>query len=374
MQTINLWSVNQSGPDGPEAVPLETVQSSETERMLEDLLVRSPELLGNDVVLVGRQVSTEGGPLDLLGVDDDGRLVVFELKRGVLTREAIAQVLDYTSDLAGMDANRLARLIEDSSGRGGIEQRTDFLDWYAREYPGAAGPLARPPRMVIVGLGVDERTRRIANFLAASGLDVQLLTFHAFRAAGALLLARQVESEAPPPPLGDVSQGKEENRRALHELANSQGVKDLLEEVAGFITARLPGVYVWPGKTAYSFNLPEQTAEGRPTARSYATLYVDTRRKNLLLLQLPPRSAEAAPAEAASFVQAHPETRQPGSTSVALEAAISHASWHPMQSALDTFFRAVASGRASLQARNALAATESAASESNQTGSILAQE
>jgi len=370
MQTINLWSVNQSNPGGPEAVALESVQSSETERLLEDLLVRSPELLGNDVVLVGRQVSTEGGPLDLLGVDDEGRLVVFELKRGVLTREAIAQVLDYTSDLAAMDDNRLARLIEDSSGRGGIEQMTDFLDWYARGYPGAVGPIARSPRMVIVGLGVDERTRRIANFLAASGLDVRLLTFHAFRAGNALLLARQVESEAPPPPPGPGAATKEDNRRALHEFADSQAVKDLLEEVAGFISARLPGVYVWPGKTAYSFNLPEQTAEGRPTARSYATLYVDHRRRNLLLLQLPPRSAEAAPHEAAYLVQAHPEIRQPGSTYVALEAPISRESWNAMQPSLDAFFRAVASWRASLQARNALAATESEAPESHEAASL----
>ncbi|HEX8273059.1 MAG TPA: endonuclease NucS domain-containing protein [Longimicrobiaceae bacterium] len=373
MQTINLWSVNQSGPGGPEAVALESVQSSETERMLEDLLVRSPDLLGSDVVLVGRQVSTEGGPLDLLGVDDEGRLVVFELKRGVLTREAIAQVLDYTSDLAAMDTNRLARLIEDSSGRGGIEQMTDFLDWYAREYPGAAGPLALPPRMVVVGLGVDERTRRIANFLVSSGLDVQLLTFHAFRAGSALLLARQVESEAITTAPPASAPGKEDNRRTLHELADSQGVKDLLEEVARFISARLPGVYVWPGKTAYSFNLPEQTAEGRPTARSYATLYVDTRRKNLLLLQVPPRSTEAAPQEATLLVQAHPEIRQPGTASVSLEAPISRGTWAAMQPALDSFLKSVAAGRAAVQAKAALEATESEVPASDEVSATMSQ-
>ena len=49
--------------------------------------------------LVGRQTPTEGGPLDLLGVDEDGRLVVFELKREMLSREAVAQVIDYASYL-----------------------------------------------------------------------------------------------------------------------------------------------------------------------------------------------------------------------------------------------------------------------------------
>ena len=56
----------------------------------------------NGLTLIGRQVSTDGGTLDLLGIDADGRLVVFELKRGTLTRDAGAQVRDYASDLAAL--------------------------------------------------------------------------------------------------------------------------------------------------------------------------------------------------------------------------------------------------------------------------------
>ena len=120
MKSIQLWSVEQK--EGLKAVPLESVDSSETEAFLEELLVQSPDLLIPDGTLVGRQLPTEGGPLDLLGVDSDGRLVVFELKKGTLTREAVAQVLDYASDLAGRDPETLARLIEEHSGKRGIEE------------------------------------------------------------------------------------------------------------------------------------------------------------------------------------------------------------------------------------------------------------
>lgn len=316
--------------------------------MLEDLLVSSPELLDPDLTLVGRQVPTEGGPLDLLGVDGDGRLVVFELKRGALTRDAVAQALDYASDLAMMDATRLARLIEDSSGRGGIEKLADFLDWYGREYPTSQGPLAQPPRMVLVGLGADERARRIVNFLAQSGIDVQLLTFHAFRTNGTLLLARQVESETPAAIIGPVG-SKEENRRALHELADASGARELLEDVAAFLVQHLPGLYPWPGKTAYSFSLPEQTAEGRPTTRTYATLYVDAKQRGSLLLSLPPRTAEIAGDEIEALAAAPSQVRRPGTSQVALDVKITRATWPALQPLIESMLRALAQNRAASQ-------------------------
>lgn len=343
MQTIQLWTVNQA-PGVTHAVPLEPVASSETERMLEELLVRSPELLDPDLTLVGRQVPTEGGPLDLLGVDGDGRLVVFELKRGALTRDAVAQALDYASDLAMMDPSRLARLIEDSSGQRGVEKIPDFPDWYGREYPTSPGPLAQPPRMVLVGLGADERARRIVNFLAQSGIDVQLLTFHAFRANGALLLARQVESEAVSSPVNSGGT-KEDNRRALQEHAGKYGATELMEEIAKYLVDHLPGLYPWPGKTAYSFSLPEQTAEGRPTTRTYLTLYVDTKGRGALLLNLPPRTAEAAPAEVEALGASGSGIRRPGTSSVAVEVRITRETWPALRLPLAELLRALATNR-----------------------------
>ncbi len=61
-------------------------------------------------------------PLDLLGVDEDGRLVVFELKRGTLSRDAVAQIIDYASDLDSKSDSTLAEHISDNSGVGGIER------------------------------------------------------------------------------------------------------------------------------------------------------------------------------------------------------------------------------------------------------------
>ena len=95
MDEVKIWSV-----DGDSNVePLARKGQTDTESLLEETLVRNPDLLIPGLRLVGRQTPTAGGPLDLLGVDEDGRLVVFELKRGTLSRDAVAQIIDYASDL-----------------------------------------------------------------------------------------------------------------------------------------------------------------------------------------------------------------------------------------------------------------------------------
>lgn len=117
---IGIWSMTRSDQGQEVATPLEELQSTETEQRLEDLLVASPDVLVKGLRLIGRQVQTSGGPLDLLGVDPDGAIVLFELKRGTLIREAVAQILDYAADLLERDSDDFANLIESSSGRSGI--------------------------------------------------------------------------------------------------------------------------------------------------------------------------------------------------------------------------------------------------------------
>ena len=103
-------------------------------------MVQNPEMLGSGLKLVGRQTRTQSGWLDLLAVDQDGRLVVYELKRGTLARDAVTRVLDYASDLDAMSAGDLAEHIVQRSGSGGIQGIDDFEQWYADNTASAARP------------------------------------------------------------------------------------------------------------------------------------------------------------------------------------------------------------------------------------------
>ena len=351
VKRIQLWHVARNGAR-VSAAPVDEVVNTETEELLEEMLVASPEILEIDLKLIGRQVPTDGGPLDLLGIDQNGQLTVFELKRGTLTRDAVAQALDYASDLKTYDRERLGALVHEYSGRLGIEKIEDFEDWYSREYPGSADALTMAPRIVLVGLGADERARRIVQFLAERGTEIQLLTFYGFRRDEQLFLAR--ESVTPSVRGGIRTPGavatKESNLEVLKGRAKELGLFDLLEQVRAFVEKGL-NAYCWPGKTAYSFSLQALTDEGRPTSRSYATLYVLEAPTPGLSLCFYPRATEAAGSEAtAAFIDAV-QGAESRSKSYELEIRVTKPKWETLQQHLSPFLSAMVSGwRANMSA------------------------
>ena len=214
LEQIKLWAMDGVGG----AEPLPSAEQTKSERLLEETLLDNPDMLMPGLTLVGRQTPTEGGPLDLLGVDDDGRLVVFELKRGTLSRDAVAQIIDYASYLDSMTDQELANYISDRSGSHGTERIEDFDEWYDGKSGGQDIGSLKPVRMVLVGLGVDERTTRMVRFLAAGSIDVSLLTFHGYSYDGRTLLARQVQVEAIPEPEEKRQRGRRLGRRQRREL------------------------------------------------------------------------------------------------------------------------------------------------------------
>ncbi len=239
MDEVKIWAL-----DGDSNVtPLASKDHTDTESLLEETLVRNPDLLIPGLRLVGRQTPTEGGPLDLLGVDEDGRLVVFELKRGTLSRDAVAQIIDYASDLNAKNDVALAEHIAANSGVGGIERIEDFEEWYGENTDGQSLDSLRPLRLFLIGLGADERTERMVRFLAENtGMDISLLTFHGFAYDGKTLLARQVEVEAAAEtgPRRRRRLSVQERRERLNKKIEDSGVSETFSAVQGMFEASWP--------------------------------------------------------------------------------------------------------------------------------------
>ena len=256
-EELRLWSVGESG----EVEPLSPLQQMPTEMALEELLVRNPEMLGSGLKLVGRQTRTQSGWLDLLAVDQDGRLVVYELKRGTLVRDAVTQVLDYASDLAAMSDSDLAEHIARRSGSDGIQGIDDFEQWYADNFGGDDLSRLLPPRMVLVGLGVDPAAERMAKFISGGPVDLSVVTFHGFTRGEEKLLACQLEVEPGP---RRRSATIKKRHQALREYLTDNGYEPLFDRIHDDICKLLPerGVKEWPGSTGIGFHLTEPDVAG----------------------------------------------------------------------------------------------------------------
>ncbi len=345
MQEIRLWSLEKIAEAKLKAVSVAAIRNTKTEEMLEELLVDQPELLLPGLTLVGRQVPTKGGPLDLLGIDGDGRLAVFELKRGTLTRDAVTQAIDYASDLNEMEMDSLFKHIEECSGRYGIDKIDSFEDLYNQNSPGSDA-LQEKPKIVMVGLGADERAIRMVNFLADTGLDIQIITFHAFERDGRLFLAKQVESTAPSLRAGAGAQRRtrKDNYEMLFANAEELGVRDLLDNVRNYFKTKLPHeMYEWPGKESCSFYLPEKTERGNMTPRVYFSVYLRWHEPKKLRLILNKRVAEVAGDETEEFQKRIPEsTLNEKYDQVELDFGMSH--WDKLSSSLNSLLPAVERG------------------------------
>ena len=273
MEEVQLWSL-----DGDDAEPLPTTSHLESESRLEDILANNPDMLIEGLTLVGRQTPTEGGPLDLLGVDEYGRLVVFELKRGALSREAVAQVIDYASYLDAMDVTDLANHISERSGTGGIEEIENFEEWYDNQPFEVEGLDALlPPRLFLVGLGADDRTERMVKFLADnSGMDISLLTFHGFEHDGKTLLAKQVEVEGEMTSLDSPQRRTRrratiaERRRQLDARINEHGLQDLFDDAMGIFRENWGRSGERPVAYGMNVRLRYRTESGRASWQRYA--------------------------------------------------------------------------------------------------------
>ena len=99
MDSIGLWQIANDGPTRLSPAPLDR------EKQLEDWIERDPALLERGLVIVARQLRLDGGPLDLLALDPQGRCVLIEIKRERLRREVIAQTSDDASCLHMLDAS-----------------------------------------------------------------------------------------------------------------------------------------------------------------------------------------------------------------------------------------------------------------------------
>jgi hypothetical protein len=156
---IGLWRVDDK--------PIKLATSSiRLEARLEELIESDVTILGEPLLLVGRQVSTSYGKvIDLMGVDADGVLHVLELKRNRTPREVVAQVLDYGSWVGSLTHEDILEILAAYGAGEAFEQA------FSAKF-GVSPPetLNESHRLTVIASDVDPATERIVEYLAPTWL------------------------------------------------------------------------------------------------------------------------------------------------------------------------------------------------------------
>lgn len=156
------------------------------ESRLEELIERDPSLLGKDVLIIGRQVPTSYGKyIDLLALDAEGDVHVFELKRDRTPRDVVAQLLDYGSWVVDLGYEEIKQIFSVRSHRS--------LDEAFDERFGTSLPdeLNTSHSLTIIASSLDASTGRIVDYLNRQfGVPINAAFFSYFRNDGHEYLAR----------------------------------------------------------------------------------------------------------------------------------------------------------------------------------------
>jgi hypothetical protein len=133
-------------------------------------------------------VMTRSGPLDLLGINRNGDLVVIELKRDRLPRDVIAQAIDYAADVASWSVEKISEICMKYGGE-------SLDDVFASAFPDAdLGSISinDSQRIILVGFGAETSLERMIEWLSESyGVNINAVILKYIQTAnGAETLAR----------------------------------------------------------------------------------------------------------------------------------------------------------------------------------------
>jgi hypothetical protein len=166
-----IWKVGS----GPQQLVEVSLQS---EALLEQMIVANPSILSPQWLLIGQQVRTlYGGIIDLLAVNQDGQLIVIELKRNQTSREVVAQSIDYASWVQNLTSDEIAHIYNRFSKGGALDDA--FQEKFGLQLD--EEQLNGSHQIVVVASSLDSSTERIVNYLNAMNVAINIIFFQAFQ-------------------------------------------------------------------------------------------------------------------------------------------------------------------------------------------------
>jgi len=172
---IRLWRVNSEDD-------LKEISHARLnlEERIENWLENDISMISTNLLVIGRQIKTVYGKyLDLLCIDDEGDLVIVELKRDKTPRDVTAQILDYASWVKDLSNKEITDIADSYLYKFDSNLEETFENKFDKELPEV---LNENHKMLIVASRMDGSTERIINYLSDEyGVGINVVTFQYFK-------------------------------------------------------------------------------------------------------------------------------------------------------------------------------------------------
>ena len=204
-----------------EIIEEEDFSVDKKEEYLHKLIEENPQIILKEITekdiatLASHLKLPSGGELDLLLVDSSGNLIVVELKRGKGHREAIAQLLDYASNLQQMSESELFsstnikfQSIEEIYKSFYVDDEEFTYDEFRRNF---LESITDPNKiqLLLVSYAIGEDTLRLAEWLRKFGIKIFCVEFEYFKSENKEIFVPKL--------LGSVEEIKRIERKTLTE-------------------------------------------------------------------------------------------------------------------------------------------------------------
>ena len=261
------------------------------EKDFEDWVEQTPELLGDELLIIGRQVELDDGKdrVDLLAIDRAGSLVVIELKRDLLGGAADLQPLRYAALVSTWTHEQVRRQAEGYWASTGQKRGTFVQEFDA--FGDEDAQVNGEQRVILAGRDLKPRLGTVALWLRKHGVDTTVVTVSVFKHGDELLLQPQVVIPVPteqgvagPVSIGDSERPWKVDGEGwhLHQRLSAKG-RAIAEAVFAVVASVAPAAvgpswgqkhYVaWKGSASHQTwlravtNSPNQVSLAFPTSQ-----------------------------------------------------------------------------------------------------------
>lgn len=185
-----IWKITQDGPQKIE----ETKPRKEKflESHLEDWIESDPSMLGEPLMIIGRQVIIPDvkDRLDLLALDPQGNAVVIELKRGRLKDPVDMQGARYASYISSWKFDDFEKQAQSylGNGSGSFNFNEEYEKFCTNAGVDDSPDLNQDQRIILLGSEVKDKLGSVALWLRDHSVDIKVIEVETYKEGDTVMI------------------------------------------------------------------------------------------------------------------------------------------------------------------------------------------